>query len=185
MKKSGKIIRSLMIVMIFGLITINAQAQTINVSHSTTTVINYGKTGAKVISKYQEGAAIIQHLGKFGLVNQEGYEICKPQYEEVRLFNHGYAAVKKNGKWTFVNKQGNKLTNFRYDWVGSFAQGYAAVRENGKWGLLNEQGFEVVPTIYKKVKVAQDGTIWIISKKTWKTFKSNKNVVKPTTIAAL
>lgn len=130
--------------------------------------------GVTVVSEYQEGAAIIESEGKFGLINQQGYEICAPIYDAVRLFNHGYAGVQKNGKWTFVNKQGQKLTPLRYDWIGSFDKGLAAVMVDGKWGLLNEQGFEVVPTVYSAVKIDQDGKIWVEQKNTWKKLDAEK-----------
>lgn len=127
-----------------------------------------------IISAYQEGAAILEVEGKFGLINKEGYEICQPIYDDIHLYNHGYAAVKKNDKWTFVNKQGQQLTALRYDWVGSFENGLVAVLSEGKWGLLNEQGFEVVPTDYEAVKVDQDGKIWVQKNETWKEFGSEK-----------
>ena len=169
MKKSSKIIRNAMIVMIFGLTAMSAQAQSMHLSHYSSALFVHN-TGTKIVSEYQEGVAITKHLNKFGLVNKEGFEICKPQYDDVHLFNHGYAAVKKNNKWTFVNKQGNKLTSFRYDWVGNFEQGYAPVMQGGKWGILNEQGHEVVAPKYKKIKVDKKGAIWILQKNTWKPF---------------
>ena len=183
MKGSIKNFKSFAIVMVLGLLAVNTQAQVMTAStFSENTFLaaldqpEMTATGASIISRYQEGAAIIKLDNKFGLINQQGYEICQPIYDDIHLFNHGYAAVKKNGKWTFVNKQGKRLTPARYDWVGSFENGYAAVQTNGKWGLLNEQGFEIVPTIFDAVKIDQDGKIWTKQKNTWKPFGDQNNI---------
>lgn len=184
MKGSIKSFKSFAILMVLGLLAINTQAQVMTVSNFSENTflaaleqpLKTTATGATIISHYQEGAAIIKLDDKFGLINQQGYEICQPIYDDVHLFNHGYAAVKKNGKWTFVNKQGKRLTPARYDWVGGFEGGYAAVRTNGKWGLLNEQGFEIVPTIFDAVKIDQEGKIWTKKNNTWKPFGASSNI---------
>ncbi len=190
MKGSIKSVRNFIVVMALGLLAVNTQAQLAtfatfsedqfiaSLEQEPTGDLETTKTGATIISAYQEGAAIIKLEQKYGLINQQGYEICQPIYDEIHLFNHGYAAVKKNNKWTFVNKQGQKLTPLRYDWVGGFDKGLAAVLNEGKWGLLNEQGFEVVPTKYDAVKVTQEGKIWVQEGKNWRPFDS-KNTNEP------
>jgi len=123
--------------------------------------------GGKVISHFQEGAAIVERNGKYGLVNKQGFEICQTAFEAVTLFSNGYAAVKKNNKWTFVNKQGQKLTPHRYEWVGTFNEGLAAVQYDGKWGLLNEQGYEVVATEFDELKKDMQGNILALKDGKW------------------
>jgi hypothetical protein len=129
--------------------------------------------GDKIISNFQEGAAIIKSDNKLGLINTEGYKICKTIYDDIHLFNHGYAAVKKHNKWTYVNKQGQQLTPLRYDWVGGFTHNLSPILKNGKWGVLNEQGFEKIPTKYDAVKIEKDGKVWIKEKGKWEIFNSN------------
>jgi hypothetical protein len=128
--------------------------------------------GDKIISNFQEGAAIIKSGNKLGLINTEGYKICKTIYDDIHLFNHGYAAVKKHNKWTYVNKQGVQLTPFRYDWVGGFTHNLSPILRNGKWGILNEQGFEKIPTKYDAVKIGKDGQVWIKDKGEWGIFNT-------------
>jgi hypothetical protein len=184
MKGSFTSLRNTLVIVALSLLAINTQAQLVsNQTFSETAFIasiqegtpNKGttSTGALIISEYQEGAALIKAEGKFGLINKQGYEICQPIYDDIRLFNNGYAAVNKSGKWTFVNKQGKRLTPLRYDWVGGFNDGLAAVMVDGKWGLLNEQGFEVVETAYDAIKLDQEGQIWVEKNDTWKRYGNN------------
>lgn len=186
MKGSFTNLTSTLVIVVLSLLAINTQAQL--VSHQTFSesaflasvqeiTPNKGttNTGALIISEYQEGAALIKADGKFGLINKQGYEICQPIYDDIRLFNHGYAAVNKNGKWTFVNKQGKRLTPLRYDWVGGFNEGVAAVMVDNKWGLLNEQGFEIVETAYDAIKLDQDGNIWVQTNGNWKRYGDANN----------
>lgn len=186
MKGSFTSLRNTLVIVALSLLAANTQAQL--VSHQTfsegsfvasvqTVTPSKGTTnsGATIISEYQEGAALIKADGKFGLINKQGYEICQPIYDDIRLFNKGYAAVNKNGKWTFINKQGKRLTPLRYDWVGGFQEGVAAVMTDGKWGLLNEQGFEVVETAYDAIKLDQDGNVWVQLNNTWKRYNNQSN----------
>ncbi|MGH1337614.1 MAG: WG repeat-containing protein [Aureispira sp.] len=185
MKGSFTSLRNTLVVAL-SLLAINTQAQLVShqsfsegtfVASVQTITPNKGttSTGALIISEYQEGAALIKVDGKFGLINKQGYEICQPIYNDIRLFNNGYAAVNKNGKWTFINKQGKRLTPLRYDWVGGFNEGVAAVMVDGKWGLLNEQGLEIVETAYDAIKLDQDGKIWVQLNKTWKRYGDANN----------
>lgn len=186
MKGSFTNLSNTLIIVVLSLLAINTQAQTLShqsvsgsalFTSNNTTAANKGttNTGAVIISEYQEGAALIQAEGKFGIINKQGYEICQPIYTDIRLFNNGYAAVSKNGKWTFVNKQGKRLTPLRYDWVGSFNNGVAPIMIEGKWGLLNEQGFEIVETAYDAIKLDQEGKIWVQTNKTWKRYGAANN----------
>lgn len=183
MKGSIKSFATALATVALSLFAMNTQAQLATADNFSATIFaaaqsteaDYGvtKSGAQIISAYQEDAAIIRLEGKFGLINRQGYEIVAPVYDNIHLFNKGYAAVSKNGKWTFVNKQGKRLTPLRYDWVGSFEQGMAAVMIDDQWGLLNEQGFEVVPTAYQAVKLDQDGNIWVQINGNWTRFNSS------------
>lgn len=186
MKGSFTSLRNTLVIVALSLLAISTQAQLVShqsfsegafVASVQTSTPNKGitSTGAIIISEYQEGAALIKADGKFGLINKQGYEICQPIYNDIRLFNNGYAAVNKNGKWTFINKQGKRLTPLRYDWVGGFNEGVAAVMMDGKWGLLNEQGLEIVETAYDAIKLDQEGKIWVQLNKTWKRYGDANN----------
>ena len=174
-----------------GIISNNTQAQSSNetiFSKTPFTSITKNETnidwhqatqGDKIISNFQEGAAIIKSGNKLGLINTEGFKISEPIYDDIHLFRNGYAAVKKHNKWTYVNKQGHQLTPFRYDWVGGFTHNLSPILINGKWGILNEQGFEKVPTKFDGVKIDKDGKIWIKTNEKWEIFNKHdkQNVV--------
>lgn len=117
----------------------------------------YTESGARIISDYTEGIAITEKNNRFGLVNKQGFEVCAPQYDEIRPFVNGYAAVRVQNYWTLLNKQGQRLTNARFDWVSSFHNGFAAVNVGGKWGFMNEQGLMVTPIKYDRVAYFEEG----------------------------
>lgn len=163
----------------------NANAQTtlaLTAPYTSTSILELksnitAKNGGNVISQLQEGAAIVELNGKFGLVNAQGQDICRPVYQNVQLFNHGYAAVKKDGKWGFINKQGNKIVSCRYDWVGNFNKGYAAVKKDGKWGFINEQGFIVFKTQFDTIKKTAKGQIVAQENKQWYYLDFNNGIL--------
>lgn len=68
------------------------------------------KSGATVISSYEEGVAITKLHNKFGLADTTGLEFCLPVYDAIRLYKNGYASIKKNNQWMLINNRGVKLT---------------------------------------------------------------------------
>lgn len=131
----------------------------------------------QIVSAFQEGAAIFKSADKYGLINQQGYQICGANYSEINLFQNGYASVRKQHKWTFINKQGMQLTPLRYDWVGGFENNHAAVMYNGKWGVLNEQGYEVIPTQFEGIRY-ETGYFMVKLKGKW-SYYDNKSSEYP------
>lgn len=65
---------------------------------------------------------------KFGLVDEKGNIIVKPQYDSIGPFSEeGYAAVSKNGKFGFIDSSGKVVIKLQYDDVGNFSNGLARV----------------------------------------------------------
>lgn len=124
-------------------------------------------SGAEIISAYQEGIAITKQFNKFGLVNQQGYEIVTARFEAIHAFQNGYAAAQLHGKWSFINKQGKKIAAFRYQWVGSFQNGFAPVKINGKWTFINEQGAELSEAQFDAVRSFDNGTALVRMGENW------------------
>lgn len=71
-----------------------------------------------------------EKTGKFGLVDEKGNIIVKPQYDSIGPFSEeGYAAVSKNGKFGFIDANGKVIIKLQYDGAGNFSNGLARVHK--------------------------------------------------------
>jgi len=67
--------------------------------------------------------------GKWGLVDETGKIICKPQFDYMGKFTEGIAPIEKHGKWGYIDKIGNIIIKPQFAHVGYFSDGLAPVQK--------------------------------------------------------
>ncbi|MEG1705009.1 MAG: WG repeat-containing protein [Clostridia bacterium] len=82
----------------------------------------------------------VKFNGLWGVINQDGTEICIPKYDDISCFKNGFAKVKLNGLWGFVNQEGKQICIPRYLEVCDFENDFAKVKVNKSWGFKDENG---------------------------------------------
>ncbi len=93
----------------------------------------------------------------YGLINNKGKVIFKPQFEELGVLSHGLMAAAKGGKFGFIDTKGNWKIKPTYDSALEFSEGFAAVCVKKRWGFINEKGIVVVPIKYRNVGSFENG----------------------------
>ncbi|MGN0710264.1 MAG: WG repeat-containing protein [Anaerovoracaceae bacterium] len=108
----------------------------------------------------KKGGSGVNTVYSWGMINAEGDEILKPEYDMIGEFSEGLVAVQKNGKWGFVDETGDVVIDFEYDDLKDtqdavfyayakrdpemvargFYGGFAAVTKNGKSGFIDKEG---------------------------------------------
>lgn len=66
---------------------------------------------------------------KFGLVNTEGKEVTKLEYDQIYELSDALRAVRSDGKWGFIDNMGNIVIKPKYRIASSFSDGVALVKE--------------------------------------------------------
>lgn len=114
---------------------------------------NYDKIG-----KFEKGVAIVHKNGLVGLINADGKEIIKPEYEKISGFgNDNLSYTYKNGLVGLINLDGKVIIENLYDYIGHFKDGFATIRKNGLTGIVDKTGKIVVDIKYDKLKVEAGG----------------------------
>ncbi len=93
----------------------------------------------------------------YGLINNKGKVILKPQFEELGVLSHGLMAAAKGGKFGFIDAQGHWKIKPTYDSALEFSEGFAAVCIKQRWGFINKKGNVVVPLKYQNVGSFENG----------------------------
>src|ERR1700741_3088108 len=110
---------------------------------------NYDKIG-----KFVNGTAFVYKGGMVGLIDKDGKEIIKPEYEKISAFGEdGIAYTHKRGKVGMINKQGTVIVENIYDHIGHFSMGKAVVRKDGLCGVINKTGKVIVDIKYDKLSM--------------------------------
>lgn len=116
---------------------------------------NYDKIG-----KFEKGVAIVQKNGLVGLINSDGKEIVKPQYDKITGFGHdGIAYTHKNGMAGMINREGHVIVDNIYDRIGHFKNGNAVVVKNKLSGVISIKGKIVVEIKYDKISLEDGGLV--------------------------
>lgn len=116
------------------------------------------------------GFAVVNKKGKYGMVDKQGNEVVKSEFDEISSFKKGIAVVTKSKKKGLLSEHGKLLTEVVYNFISDFnVYGIAWVNiggkvdakaknciKGGKWGVLAQDGSIRVP--------CQNGALFEFSK---------------------
>lgn len=94
------------------------------------------------IDMFQEGFALVQENGKFGLIDLEGRQRVGCLYDLLLPMSEGLCAAKLKSRWGFIDAAGREVLPFVYEAVqeSGFFQGRAAVSKAGTWSFVRRDG---------------------------------------------
>jgi len=140
----------------FGIKT-DANAETFLVNPSYDFIEEFGKIGktswAKVGIKDPKNAKQLL----YGIVDNKGNTILRPDYLEIGIFSEGKIAVQQNHKsrdkqlFGYLDENGKKVIDFMYYKAFPFSDNMAKVdlsRAGTKWSYINEKGEVVIKSAY-------------------------------------
>lgn len=126
---------------------------------------------------FENGYSSINLEGKWGLINEKGDIIIKPQYKDMGgVFNEGYINAKKNGQWGYIDVNNNVKIDFQFDWCGTFCDEITWIQQGNVYGFIDKTGNEISPIWYNKVLGIKNGKGY--AKKGDKTYEISIDGIK-------
>ena len=109
------------------------------------------------IKEFSEGLAAVKRNGKWGFIDNRGFEKINCQYDRVENFSEELAVVENNNKWGYINKNGSEVIHCEYESTeglslehpGNFSDGLAAVIKNQYYGFIDKVGVLIIPYKYR------------------------------------
>ncbi|MBC9934227.1 WG repeat-containing protein [Chitinophaga qingshengii] len=102
-----------------------------------------------IFSSNTHSMMIVRNNGKYGLVDDRGKWVLKPEYDKLELQNNIYLNLYKQGKMTYADTWGKLLLPLQFEKVGILDDHRFDVKQQGKWGIYDAtQGKLVIPAIY-------------------------------------
>ena len=100
----------------------------------------------------------VQKNGKFGLIDLEGKELLKCEYDSIDSLKSikDVFVVQKNGKFGLVNSRGQTIIDEKYNKIETLKDGYEdaylALDENGLYGVVSTVGTNTLECRYEEIK---------------------------------
>ncbi|MCH5220144.1 MAG: WG repeat-containing protein [Muribaculaceae bacterium] len=109
------------------------------------TLLNYDYVG-----DFNNGLALVERLGQWGFINEDGEEVIPCEYEMAGPFSSGRAYVLPfdDDKYHYIDENGNVTLTTDYEYVRSFTGNAAPVSHGQNWALIDKDGKELTDFIY-------------------------------------
>lgn len=86
------------------------------------------------------GIAIVKLDGVYGLINERGKEICKPQYEGIRpIFSKYYHVYSICGKSYIIDAQGKIMCEYDSIYIHDGCEELAMAMADKEWNIINSE----------------------------------------------
>jgi len=117
---------------------------------------------------------IIDHAGKYGLIDISGKELFPTVYDDINIDPFGFFQIKKGCKYGAISPSGEIITPIKYDYIEGFGMiseyypkdnnhtsTFCLVEIGASYGIINATGKEIVPPIYDELNGGiENGVIW-------------------------
>lgn len=105
---------------------------------------------------------MFQKNNKWGLMERNGEEFLKPQYEDFLFESENIIGVKyENEKFGYIDKKGKIKGSFDYQTITPFKNGLAIVSKgNGKMGVINGFNAKIIPLVFKNI--SRENSVFVV-----------------------
>lgn len=103
------------------------------------------------------GFAAMQRNGKVGLLDEQGKEVVRPVYEDLKMIDSSRVAVMDGGQWMIVDLQGRTVLEKGYERVKVLEGGYLAFMKGKKWGIVDDLGRSISAPVFDEVRQEPQG----------------------------
>jgi hypothetical protein len=110
----------------------------------------------------QNGLAVVEKNGRYGLINEFGKFIVQPDYYSISDFSEGRAIVSNSEGYHVIDEKGRLITTKPYQYIGVFQHSrapFSVMKDNSYlYGYLDGTGKEVIPAQFKTANDFQNQT---------------------------
>ncbi|WP_396185533.1 WG repeat-containing protein [Flavobacterium sp.] len=165
------IIIKLIIILIFNL----SYGQTVYYDNSSKLYGIIDRNGKNILppsynqmSSFDNGISRFEKNNKWGLINEKGLIILKPEFDDLYSFcyegfSEGLISAKKDGKYGYYDFNGKMIISHLFDLTQQFCNGFAWVQINEKYSFINKSGKYITDKWFDDIKIIK-GVTYITDK---------------------
>ncbi len=103
------------------------------------------------------GYAVMQRDGGVGLLDQQGREVVRPIYEDLKMIDSTRVAVMDAGQWMIVDFEGRIVLEKGYERVKILQHGCLAFMKGKKWGIVDRSGRVLAHAVFDEIRQEPQG----------------------------
>lgn len=132
---------------------------------------------------YEKNILKVQKEGLYGIINYDGKELLKCEYEEIETLKtvSNSLIIKKDGKLGICNGLGEIIAKPEYTKIyplgDSGKQGYIVANEDNKYGIINKNNKLIIEPQYEEIKQVSNDNLYIVKDNTLKIIDKDNQVV--------
>lgn len=112
------------------------------------------------IGSFRNGYAVVELNGKKGMINAEGKETIKPEWDNLTGFgSDGVGYARRDYLVGLITREGKILAEPVYTRIGNFKDGRAVITKNYLKGIIDISGKVIIEPKYQKLDVEEGGLI--------------------------
>ncbi len=105
------------------------------------------------IAEFNNGLAIVQKDGQFGVITTKGVELVPPMYKYITNYKDGYAIVHQGDSAGALDTSGKLVVPIEYDSISHFVNGNALAFKNRKLGIISSNNKVIHPFVWDEAKM--------------------------------
>lgn len=127
--------------------------------HSLSFFTQKGKTSYENIRGFLYDMAVVKENNKYGVIDEKGNTILKPEYEFLDIAAPELLVFKNNDKYGYIDKKGKEVIPAQYDEVTSFFGNRAMAIKDDEIKVIDKKGQIIEKAKYDVVSEIKDDVI--------------------------
>lgn len=112
------------------------------------------------IGPFHRGVALVWKNKLVGMINKNGKELAKPEYEKIGSFgSDNLAFTTMYGKIGIISLEGKVIVKNEYESISQFSGSLAKTKKDGLYGIINKKGKVLVKNEYQKLTIGRYGDV--------------------------
>lgn len=112
------------------------------------------------IGRFNNGFAVVELNGKRGVINSDGKEIIKPEWDNLTGFGKdGIGFARKNGLVGLIKTDGTVILEPLYQRIGDFKNGRAIITKGVYKGVIDSTGKVLIEPKYERMNFEDNGIV--------------------------
>lgn len=132
---------------------------------------------------YEKNILKVQKEGKYGIINFEGKELLKCEYDDITTLKgiSNILLITKDGKVGLTNGLGEIIINAEYKEIQPLGKkadnGYIVIDDNNKCGIVSSTKTLAIEPKYEEIKKVSNNEIYVVKEEKWKVINANEETL--------
>lgn len=112
------------------------------------------------VRRFKHGMSVVSRKGLFGIIDLDGKEIIKPEWQSVSILDSETLVVNRNGLYGIAYRTGELKLEPKYKRISKSGK-YIKVKVEGLYNLLDPKHLGIVAKGFQRIE-AVEGNLWIV-----------------------